>query len=139
MTDNPFVGIAVNIDVDANEKIYDVLVKDTLKEIEDYPFETKKDLFMLAACYGAKHNKYVPLASRHNPFKGETFNSKTDVPILMAIAFKKEQNVDVLLEPKKVIEIAQCFANGGIHDVFDAILNNPGRPFFNYVDWVLEQ
>lgn len=130
----------IYIEKEANEKIYDELAKRGTDKIEDFPFETKKDLFVLAACVGAKIGAYKEgFIEKHNAFNGETFNSKIDVPILFALAFKREQNVDVLLEPKRVLEIAQGFANGGVHEVYNAILNNPGRPLFNYVDWVLEQ
>jgi hypothetical protein len=139
MTENPFLPYAIYIEKDANEKIYEELVKRGTDKIEDFPFETKKDLFVLAACVGAKIGSYKETFSeKHNAFNGETFSSKIDVPILFSLAYKKEQNVDVLLEPKRVLEIAQGFANGGIHEVYNAILNSPGRPLFNYVDWVLE-
>ena len=140
MTENPFVPYTIYIDKDANEKIYEELVKRGTDRIEDFPFETKKDLFVLAACVGAKLNRYKELSSeRHNAFNGETFNTRIDVPILHTLAYKKEGDVELLLEPKRVLEIAQCWANGGINEVYNAILNNPGRPLFNYVDWVLEQ
>ncbi len=140
MTDNPFVNITVYIEKDADDKVYDVLVRRGVKGIEDYPFETKKDLFMVAACIGAKLDKYEDkFIKKHGPFSGETFNSKIDVPILMALAYKKTKDVDILLEPTKVIEIAQGWANGGISLVYDYILNTPGRPLFNYVAWVLDQ
>lgn len=140
MTENPFVPFAVYIEKEANEKIYEELCKRGTDKIEDFPFETKKDLFVLAACVGAKIGSYnESFHERHNAFNGETFNAKIDVPILLTLAYKKDKNVDVLLEPKRALEIAQGWANGGINEVYNAILNNPGRPLFNYVDWVLDQ
>jgi|SRR5579859_453939 len=140
MTENPFVPYTIYIDKDANDKIYELLVKRGADRIEDYPFETKKDLFVLAACVGAKLNRYKELSSeRHNAFNGETFNSRIDVPILHTLAYKKEKDVEVLLEPKRVLEIAQGWANGGIDEVYNAILIQPGRALFNYVEWTLEQ
>lgn len=140
MNENPFIPYAIYIDKDSNEKTYEKLVKRGIDQIQDHPFETKKDLFVLAACVGAKLNRYKELSSeKHNAFNGETFNSRIDVPILQALAYKKEKDVEALLEPKRVLEIAQGWANGGIDEVHNAILNHPGRPLFNYVDWVLEQ
>ena len=140
MIENPFTPYTVYIDKEANDKIYDELVKRGSDRIEDYPFETKKDLFVLAACLGAKLGRYKELSSeKHNAFNGETFNARIDVPVLQALAYRKEKDVEVLLEPKRVLEIAQGWANGGIDEVYNAILNNPGRPLFNYVDWVLDQ
>ena len=140
MTENPFITLPIYIDKEANDKIYDELVKRGADRIEDYPFETKKDLFVLAACVGAKLNRFKELHSeRHNAFNGETFNSKIDVPILHALAYRKEKDVEVLLEPKRVLEIAQGWANGGISEVSNSILMQPGRPLFNFVEWVLDQ
>lgn len=140
MTENPFTPYTVYIDKDANDKIYDELVKRGSDRIEDYPFETKKDLFVLAACLGAKLDRYKELSSeKHNAFNGETFNTRIDVPVLQALAYRKEKDVEVLLEPKRVLEIAQGWANGGIDELYNAILNQPGRPLFNYVDWIFDQ
>lgn len=139
MTENPFLTYPVYIEKDDNERIYDELTKRGTERVEDFPFETKKDLFVVAACVGAKIGAYKEtFVVRHNAFNGETFNSKVDIPILFTLAYRREKNVEVLLEPKRVIEIAQGFANGGIHEVYNAILNHPGRPLFNYIDWVLE-
>lgn len=139
MTSNPFVNISIYIDKVHNDTIYDKLVKRGNEKIEDFPFETKKDLFITAACVGAKNDKFKKLSgNNHNPFSGEIFNAKVDVPILMALAYKKEKNIDVLLDPKKVIEIVQGWANGGIEILRDEILENPGRPLYNYINMVLE-
>ena len=138
MTSNPFVNIGIYIEKRHNDLIYDKLVKRGNDNIESFPFETKKDLFIIAACIGAKNNKFKKLSDKsHNPFSGETFNSKLDVPILFALAFKKEKDVDVLLDPKKVIEIAQGWANGGIEILKDELLGTPGRPLFNFISLLL--
>lgn len=138
MTTNPFVNIAIYIDKRHNDLIYDKLVKRGTDHIEDYPFETKKDLFITAACVGAKNNKFRKLSNKsHNPFSGENFNPKIDIPILFSLAYKKENDVEVLLDPKKVIEIAQGWANGGIEILKEELLGNPGRPLFNFVNFIL--
>jgi len=140
MKSNPFVNISIYIDKKYNDQIYDKLVKKGSDKVEDYPFETKKDLFLASACVGAKNNNFEKLSGpTHNPFSGETFDPKIDIPILLALAFKKEKDVEILLEPKKVIEIAQGWANGGIEILKDEILGNPGRPLYNLVNFVLKK
>lgn len=139
MNTNPFVNVSIYIERKVNDSIYENLAKKGGENVEDYPFETKKDLFLTAACVGAMNDKFkIITGATHNPFSGETFNPKTDIPILFALAFKKEHDVEVLLDPKKVIEIAQGWANGGIEILNDFIFDNPGRPLLNFVRFVLK-
>jgi len=139
MTSNPFVNIGIYIERRVNDNIYEKLTKRGGGNVEDYPFDTKKDLFLAAACVGAKNDKFKKnTGATLNPFSGETFNPKIDVPILFSLAFKKENDIEVLLDPKKVIEIAQGWANGGIELLHDYIFGNSGRPLFNFVNMILD-
>ncbi|OQY37011.1 MAG: hypothetical protein B6243_01760 [Anaerolineaceae bacterium 4572_5.2] len=134
------VEVRVFVDRDKDGEIYEQLVSQASKNAEDYPFATKKDLFMVAACLGAKHNRFEELApkNRKEVFRGSTFDNKTDVPVLAALAYQKEKDVKILSDPKKIVEIAQGWANGGIHMVRDELLGQPGRPLYNLVNMLLD-
>ena len=93
----------------------------------------------MAACAGAQHDRFAKLGSTKDIFAAEMFNEKTEVPVLAALAFQRTNDIEVLSDPKQVIEIAQAWANGGIHIVRDALLEQPGRPLFNLVDMVLSE
>jgi len=118
--------------------IYEEMVSQAAKNAENKPFATMKDLFMVAACLGAKHNRYKPLNSRREIFRGTVFKEKTDVPILAALAYQQAQDIEVMSDAKKVVEIVQGWANGGIHLVRDELLYQPGGPLYNLVNMVLD-
>ncbi|GEM_PF-1309732 len=137
MNSNPFSGIPVYIDKKHHDK-YKQFVERKSERALDYPFATMKDLFIVAACAGAHANKYQPVKSARDIFSGETFDKDIDIPLLFTLAYKKETNVDILLEPKIILEIAQGWANGGIEILEENILGNPGRPLNNFVNWLFD-
>lgn len=138
-------SIAVYIERNEVNPLYDELVhrsgktSDGKSIVEDFPFATKKDLFMLAACVGAQHKRFeeVPADKRIQIFDGETFKQDTDVPILAALAYQHTQDLDVLFESSKIIRIAEGYAQGGIHIVYQRITTgSANRPLYNLVDMV---
>lgn len=130
---------SVSVFVERNKvnPLYDELVNRAGQSAEDFPFATKKDLFMLAACVGAQHKRFeeVPADKRIQIFDGETFKDDTDVPILAALAYQHTQDLDVLFEPSKIVRIAEGYAQGGIHIVYQQITTgSANRPLYNLVD-----
>jgi len=131
-------GISVYVERGVHS-LYEDLATRSSKKSEDYPFETMKDLFMMAACVGAQHRRFAKLGPSRDIFSGETFDSRTDVPALAALAYHRTEDIEVLSDPKKVIEIAQGWANGGIHIVREQLLERPGRPLYNLVGMLLSE
>jgi dnd system-associated protein 4 len=131
-------GISVYVERKVHS-IYEELTSRSSKKAEDHPFATMKDLFMMAACVGAQRGKFVELGPSRDIFSGELFNSKTEVPVLAALAYHRTKDVEVLSDPKRVIEIAQGWANGGIHIVREELLERPGRPLYNLVEVLLSE
>ncbi|MEJ0106144.1 MAG: hypothetical protein WDO19_27895 [Bacteroidota bacterium] len=128
-------NLRVYIDKDKHD-IYDKLVKRGTENPDHFPFQTMKDLFMLAACLGAKHNNYEPIASSKDIFNSDVFDEKTDIPVMSALAYQKEQTLSVLTDERKVLDIAQGYANGGISYVVEEVINNPGKPLNNLVSLI---
>lgn len=130
--------VAVYVERDEINPIYDELVSRAAKDAEDFPFATKKDLFMLAACIGAQHNRYKELAGNTiQIFDGATFKRDTDVPILAALAYQREKDLEVLFDPRKIVNIAQGWANGGIQILNQQLIGGGAiRPLYNLVDMV---
>lgn len=130
---------SVGVYVERNEvnPLYDELVRRAAQNVEDFPFATKKDLFMLAACIGVQHKLFteVPSDKRIQIFDGETFRSDTDVPILAALAYHHMKDLDLLFEPSKIVRIAEGYAHAGIHIVYQQITTgSANRPLYNLVD-----
>jgi hypothetical protein len=133
---------SVGVYVERNEvnPLYNDLVNRAAQNAEDFPFATKKDLFMLAACVGAQHNQFkeVPSDKRIQIFDGETFRDDTDVPILAALAYHRTQDLDLLFEPSKIMRIAEGYAQAGIYIVYQQITTgSANRPLYNLVDMLM--
>ena len=133
-----FTGISVYVERNKAHPVYEQLVSRASKKAEDFPFATMKDLFMVAACVGAQHGCYEELGTKRDIFSGELFSAKTDVPVLAALAYHHIKDVEIISDPKQVIEIAQCWANGGIFILRDELLANPGLgPLYNFIELIL--
>lgn len=128
-------SLSVYIDKDKHD-IYEKLVKRGVDNPDHYPFQTMKDLFMVAACLGAKEGAYEPISSSRDIFKADIFNDKIDVPVMAALAYHKTGDLSILLDDKEVLNIAQAFANGGITYVVEEVINNPGTPLNNFVNLI---
>jgi dnd system-associated protein 4 len=129
-------NLRVYIDKDKHE-LYEKLVKRGNEDPENYPFQTMKDVFILAACIGAKNDEFISLQSSKDIFSSDVFDIKIDLPVMSSLAFKRTQDLDTLLDEKKILEITQEYANGGIHLVIDQIINNPGKPLNNLISLIL--
>lgn len=122
-----------------SHRIYEKLVSQSDKNAEYQPFRTMKDLFVIAACVGAKQGIYKPTESRKEIFRGNSFRDKTDIPILAALAYQQAQDIAVLTDPRKVGDIAQGWANGGIYVLQDELLYQAGNPLFNWVNMLVSE
>lgn len=119
--------------------IYEALVSRSSKNAEKCPFATMKDLFLVSACVGAEQGRFEELKSGRDIFSGEIFNVKIEVPILAALAYHRTKDIEVLSDPRAVVDIAQGWANGGIHIVREELLERPGTPLYNFVAMVLSE
>lgn len=133
-----FSRLPVYVDQEVHS-IYEQLTSRSTKKVGDYPFETMKDLFLTSACIGAKKNRFLEVKHTKEIFDATLFNPKTEVPILLSLAFHKSKDIEDLSEERKVLDIAQGWANGGIQIVKEQLINNPGRPLFNLVDLLWQE
>jgi len=131
-------NLRVYIDKEKHE-IYEKLVKRGSENPDHYPFQTMKDLFMLSACLGYKYGAFEEIDSSKDIFNSDVFDEKVDIPMLISLAYAKEKNLMNLLDGRKVLDIAQGYANGGIGYVVEEIINNPGKPLNNLVEMILIQ
>jgi dnd system-associated protein 4 len=126
-------NLRVYIDKGTHE-IYEKLVKRGSENPDDFPFQTMKDLFMVAACLGAKETQYEEIDSAKDIFNADVFDENIDIPVLSSLAYLYEKKLVVLNDSKRILEIAQGYANGGIHLLKEQLLNNPGRPLNNLIE-----
>ncbi len=107
------------------------------KDIEKAPFATMKDVFMLAVCLGYHRGQRKPIAGKQQQiFHWAQFSDQIDVPILKAIAIAVTGDVLVLSDFGQVVEIAEEYANAGIHEVRTHVVDYGGEPLWGLVELV---
>jgi dnd system-associated protein 4 len=101
--------------------------------IEQAPFRTLKDVFMLAVVLGYRRGsrRSISSNSRHT-IRKEVF-SDNDYCLLKAIAIATIGDVEVLMSQGEVLTIAEEYAQVGIHEVKAELLEQAGRPLWNLV------
>jgi hypothetical protein len=134
-----FTNLRVFIDENVHQ-IYSDLTTRAIDKAEDIPFIKMPDLFVAAACIGAKENRYRDLGSKKRDiFVADAFDSKIQIPILFALAYKKANNIDILSDPKKILNISEGWANGGIQILYEQVVSGQGlRPLYRLVDFILQ-
>ena len=145
MTSLSFTNLRIFIEEDVHP-IYTSLTRGTLENknsqdrAENIPFIKMPDLFMAAACAGVKENIYRDLGTKKRDiFVADAFDTKTQIPILIALAYKKNHDLDDLSDPKKILNICEGWANGGIHLINEEILSGEGlRPLYRLIDFIIK-
>ena len=99
--------------------------------VEQAPFRTLKDVFMLAVALGFRRGtrRDAPSHSKHT-IRKEVF-SDNDYHLLKAIAIATTGDVEVLMRQSEVLRIAEEFAQTGIHEVQSDLMQQAGRPLWN--------
>lgn len=105
------------------------------KKLEDAPFETMKDIFMLAACLGYDLGEPRPLdGGQRDIFHWTQFSDRVDVPILNALAIAETGDIQVLADQERVLRIAEEYANAGIREIREQLLDGSRQPLWSLVD-----
>ena len=94
-----------------------------------------KHLFILTMALGFKNNQYFPLKSGEKHSGGycrvESLSEEDKLLIKAIAVYKaKEQNVNILIDPKQMYQIAEGYANGGI-SFLKELATQPGNFFIN--------
>ncbi len=122
----------VYIDESASE-IYRQLKSAANTQPDEAPFETFKDIFMLAVCQGFQNRRLVRTLKTGSEIRQSVF-TEDDMAILKAIAIAETGDVHVLTQLGEILVIAEEYANAGIQEVKGYLLDERGRPLWNLVD-----
>jgi len=109
---------------------------------DDAPFCKLKDAFLMAACIGNLQGESEKLSARGKEFLFSVFSDDADRAIIDALAFAKTDDLTILLDTEEKrgekYKIVEEFANAGIRTIKRRILDAPGKPLDNLVDFILE-
>ncbi len=108
-------------------------------EPEDAPFPRQVDVWFLAVCLGVVHNRRVEL----QPSQAHKFNTASmlesdpdRIEMLELIAIALTDDPYVIREPRRVIDIANELAAGGLPIVFTMLEEGNSRRIDNLSDKV---
>lgn len=110
-----------------------------LQESDESPF-TEADLneiFVFAVAYGSRKAGRIPIdGNGRSLFSRETHNDQI-LWLIRSIAVAEVRTTDVLVDGKKVKEIAEEYANGGITELHNKVFG-PGDPLVELSDDVIQ-
>jgi dnd system-associated protein 4 len=84
---------------------------------ESSPLMSLKDAFIFAAAVGWAIGRRVPLGKRQHVGFWRSFDQRSDVPVLQAIAIAETGDPACIADQGLVITIAEEYANGGIDEI----------------------
>jgi len=104
--------------------------KDLYDEIKKSRYFKKAEwalIFCIAAAIGFKDKKYDCFSKPHpgGLFRVSYIEKYTDaIRFIEAIAISHEKSLDILTNEKRIYEIAECYANGGIKKIYNMVCKN---------------
>lgn len=142
---NPFQSIDVSIPKTYSEEV-DTYCQTSAQSVKgprpaDSPFHRKIDFWFLALCIAA-HNKVEPVKFlKKNSVKiidGSIFSRDSwRIVALQLLAVGYTGDLDILLSPRKIMEIASGLAAAGIPILLE-LLKGDDVPLWNVTDKLLE-
>lgn len=98
------------------------------------PFRTMKDVFMWAVCLGVQQRQKRPLtAKKMTVFRWAQFDQQIDIPLLKAMAIADSGDVSILLKRNDILTVVEEYANAGIYDLHESLLEEKDLPLWNLV------
>jgi len=107
----------------------DPVVKKKVEElISNIPIFKKmkmKDLFLLGLAIGVKKDMMMEKEKRGEQIADVTVFTDEEQWLIASVAVWKTGNVNILIQPEKMLEIAEKYANAGILELYDMYFKNP--------------
>lgn len=128
----------VSISADVHE-IYKQLTNSSDKNIKSAPFKTMKDVFMMATCLGFQSRRRQLSGKKEQPFHYSVFSESLDFPILKSIAIAETNGIAILADFEQIIEIAEEYANEGIHELIMLMQQSDAVFLWNLVERIRDE
>ena len=111
---------------------YEILV-----DGENAIFDTYKDLFLLAASVGYNRGKWDdnPETSDEIPWR-ILRNNPQNLIVANSIAYAHTEDYEALVDEEKQVEILQKYASEGIEIIRSQVVEQPGDPLDNMIEFL---
>jgi dnd system-associated protein 4 len=100
-------------------------------------FDTYKDLFLLAASVGYHRSQFDD-----NPGKSDEIpwrilrNNPQNLVVAMSIAYAHTEDYEALVDEDMQVDILQKYASGGIDIIRSQVVEQPGDPLDNMIEFL---
>lgn len=101
------------------------------------PFEAMRDVFLAAACVGYKNKTRIKFTDQKDILIWDSLGGEGET-LLVALALVEEKDAKVLKDKKEIANIAEEYANGGIDDLYNKLINQAGGAITNTIDLILK-
>lgn len=126
-------GDRVSIETAVHQLFRDLTERST-ENPEAAPFALMKDVFMWAVALGVRADRRLPLSgAKTQIFRWDQLSQDLDVPVLKALAVAETGEVEGLLREDQVLRLAEKYANAGIREIKEELMDQAGQPMWNLV------
>ena len=137
---NPFQAIDINVPVEFHEAFTRYCQRTAEAVIDQSPFPRMVDLWFLSACVASRLSLAPANMARGATRKiidGSIFGSDPwRVHTLMLIAIGETGDVQIVSEPRKMMELANGLAVAGLPKVMEMLKDGDAEPIWNLSDAV---
>ena len=136
---NPFQGTEIFVPARYHNafKQYCQAAEGSRRGIDSSPFPRMVDMWFLAVCIAVR-DELKPLEKGRKGKdvteinRGEVFANEPDrVRTLMLIAIKVSKEIEIVTEPRRMIEIANGLAAAGLPKLIEMLKEGGGEPIWN--------
>lgn len=146
MSYNPFQALDLKVPSEFHEDLTRYSRSQSLagekKNPLDNPFDRYVDLWMLGVCLGARAGRTVDLKGPASEkfITGVVLATDPDrIELLELLAIGHTGDPYIVAEPRRVIDLANGFAAGGVPSVVEMLKNGRNRPLWNLTEAVLDE
>jgi dnd system-associated protein 4 len=111
---------------------YEILV-----DGENAIFDTYKDLFLLAASVGFNRGEMDDKPGTDDEIQWRILrNNPENLVVASSIAYAHTEDYEALVDEEKQVEVLQKYASGGIDIIRSQVVEQPGDPLDNMIEFL---
>jgi len=127
----------VYVDKEQYDRMHEITSKTSDAERE-VPFKSLKEVCMAAAMFGYKLGQKSKSEDRKEIIRTGYLDSQLDLPLVCCLAIADQQNVDVINDKKKIIEIFESYITGGFEHLYETITDGSDK-IQSYAHYLLKE
>jgi hypothetical protein len=135
---NPFQGMDISVPEEFRDTFSRYCRTGGRSDINDSPFPRMVDLWFLSICIAVRLDMEPADLGKSDTYKiieGSIFgNDPLRIHALMLIAIEKTGNVEIVSEPRKVMNLANGLAVAGLPKVVEMLQDGDAEPIWNISD-----